>query len=110
MNTKIITALALIAIVTACKKQVGDTTLPAPSTGAKTTYVNVKPIIDVTCISCHNVSNKRGEYYDYNTVKNSVAKIISEIASGSMPKGSAKLSTAELNVIKQWQADGLLEK
>jgi mono/diheme cytochrome c family protein len=110
MNKTILVATGLIAIVVACKKKVGDTTLPAASTGTKTTYVDVKPIIDASCVSCHGANSKDGAYYDYTTVKLSVSKVISEIARGDMPRNAGNLSSAQLNVIKQWDADGLLEK
>jgi hypothetical protein len=109
MKKIILIASTLVITTIACKKK--QTVTPAtPSTGVKTTYVDVKPIIDASCVSCHNTGSRDGVYNDYSTVKASVDKIVSDISSGNMPRGASKLPQTSIDKVKQWQADGLLEK
>jgi mono/diheme cytochrome c family protein len=109
MKKLILIASALVITATACKKD--KTTTTTASTGTKTTYNGaVKAIIDANCAGCHGASSNDGAYYNYATVKASVAIIIQDMDSGKMPKGASKLSATQISSVKQWQADGLLEQ
>jgi uncharacterized membrane protein len=80
---------------------------------------NVKSIIDNNCIVCHNnppVNGASTSLVTYNDVKTSVESIglIGRISSqagdpGAMPLGGPRLPQNFIDIVTQWQADGLLE-
>ncbi|MGE5356600.1 MAG: PKD-like domain-containing protein [Deltaproteobacteria bacterium] len=82
----------------------------------KITYnANIKPIFAVQCGVCHLAGGNHPLKLDnYTAAKGSITEILNrvQLAPGNasfMPKGGSKLSDANINIIKQWQADGLLE-
>ncbi|WP_452596608.1 hypothetical protein [Pontimicrobium sp. MEBiC01747] len=80
---------------------------------------NVKSIIDNNCISCHNnppINGASTSLVTYNDVKTSVESInlINRISAqagdaGAMPLGGPRLPQNFIDIVVQWQADGLLE-
>lgn len=80
---------------------------------------NVKTIIDSNCIFCHSDPPVNGApipLVTYDNVKNAVnnSNLIGRISSqvgepGAMPVGGPRLPQNLIDIIAQWQADGLLE-
>ena len=80
---------------------------------------NVKSIIDNNCIVCHNnppVNGASVPLITYNDVKTAVESIglIGRISAqagdpGAMPLGGPRLPQNFIDIVNQWQADGLLE-
>ena len=93
-----ITACTLV-ILTECKKTAGKVTYNA----------DIKTIIKQNCVSCHGLADSRGEYRNYKTVKASIVIILFDINKGSMPYQKGKLPQQQVDLIQQWQTDGLLE-
>lgn len=85
----------------------GPTTTTTTPTGAKLTYeANAKAIFTNNCIGCHPT------FASYSGVKTNINNILDRIqrdGAGVMPR-SAKMPQVNIDIIKQWQADGLLEK
>lgn len=80
---------------------------------------NVKTIIDNNCIFCHGNPPTNGapnSLVTYDQVKNSVmnANLIARISAqsgetGAMPFGGPRLPQNLIDIIIQWETDGLLE-
>ncbi|WP_460219582.1 hypothetical protein [Psychroserpens sp. MEBiC05023] len=79
---------------------------------------NVKSIIDNNCISCHNNPPINGApislitYTDVRTAIESndlIARISSNDQGFLMPFGGPRLPQNLIDIIVQWEADGLLE-
>jgi len=84
-----------------------------------TYQADVKVIIDNNCISCHSmppVNNAPMPLVLYIQVKNAVENnnLIGRITGAGpgslMPKGGPKLPQSLIDIIIQWEADGLLEQ
>lgn len=78
----------------------------------KVTYIaNIKPLMVSMCTPCHTTGAQAGtmNYSRYDHTKAQINRIISETQSGSMPPSSPKLTTTQINLLKQWITDGLLE-
>lgn len=81
--------------------------------------VNIKPIIDNQCISCHGSIPTNGapnSLVTYQQVKNSVetGNLIEKISlpngdPGLMPLGGSRLSQNIINSFNSWKVNGLLE-
>jgi mono/diheme cytochrome c family protein len=76
---------------------------------------DVKAIIQNNCVVCHSPvgSNPYFPLTDYTATKNTVDNILDRIqrANGDplkMPQGGT-LSPGDINIIKKWKSDGLLE-
>lgn len=74
---------------------------------------DIKPLIQQKCSTCHTSGNGL-IYTDYNTSKSLVDEILRRIQLTSsdgdfMPKNRIPLSNTQINLIKQWKTDGLLE-
>ena len=79
-----------------CKKNNTTATSYIPScSGTKSYSVNVAPLMQSFCVSCHS------NYSSYSQVKSSSASIRSTIVNGSMPKGTS-LTTDQKNNIVCW--------
>lgn len=84
------------------------------------TYIDdVKTIIDNNCISCHSsppVNGAPNSLVLYGEVKNAVLNrnLINRITGNGpgslMPKGGPKLPQNLIDIIIQWETDGLLEQ
>jgi hypothetical protein len=105
-----VTALAVTMI--GCKKEEAAPVVP------KVTFdKDIKPIIVANCGPCHLTGGTQANKWEnYAETKAKVASILDRIqrmptAAGFMPRGkTAAIPTASIDLIKQWQTDGLLEK
>jgi hypothetical protein len=74
---------------------------------------DIKPIIDATCISCHNNGTGIGGFslLTYEEVKDSsesgslIFRIESATGTLSMPLNGPKLSQSKIDLIKLWKAN-----
>lgn len=103
---------ATVFTVAACKKKVAT----SDCAGTTATYiVNVKPILDANCVSCHNVSNKSGGYdlSTYSHAKNAKDAIVGSVQHAAgfapMPQGGSKLDDASIKLINCWSQNGAPE-
>jgi uncharacterized membrane protein len=123
MNLKnffVLTSFAVI--VMGCSSDNSDTlsNTPNPNTTVVTYKQNVKSIIDNNCISCHAAVPVNGapmSLVTYDQVKSAVQNLglISRISlsngnSSLMPKGGPRLPQATIDVVVEWQQDGLLQE
>lgn len=85
--------------------------------GDVTYNANVKSIIDANCVSCHSNGNVAAFRLltNYNEVKNAVENgglleriQLQDAEPGVMPQ-TGRMSQAKIDVILQWNQDGLLE-
>lgn len=117
---KILLVISICIAVLSCSNDSEDDlidSIPIPNT---VTYVdNVKTIIDNNCISCHSDPPVNGApipLVSYSQVKDAVLNkdLIGRItgsSSGSlMPLGGPKLPQNLIDIIIQWETDGLLEQ
>lgn len=72
--------------------------------------VGVQGFIQSKCSPCHVSGGTRTDYTVFNNAKNSIDNIISRTNSGSMPQGGPQLSQEEIDLFRQWKADGLKEQ
>ena len=83
------------------------------------TYTEVKPIIDGACLNCHSNPPQNGApmpLVNYDNVKEAVLNrnLLNKISknegdNGLMPLGGPRLPQSSINIISQWEEDGLLE-
>ncbi|MDG5492117.1 hypothetical protein [Psychroserpens sp. SPM9] len=120
MKTKKTLYIIVLAVTFCCtsvsEEDLIDTT-PVPMT---VTYeANIKTIINTNCIICHNNPPVNGApitLVTYNDVKNAVENngLISRISSNDlsflMPFGGPRLPQSTIDLIIQWETDGLLEE
>ena len=117
MRKKILTIsvfiLFLAVTISSCKKE----KLITPSCdGTVASYtLNIKTIIDNNCnnASCHGAGSSKGDFTTYTGLKPFLdnGKFKSSVLDNqTMPQGSAKLSSDELNKIKCWQESNYPEK
>jgi cytochrome c553 len=110
----ILSLLVLFVVFYGCKK---DDPVVIP----KTTFVDVAKITALNCVPCHlansgaNFEARKKHVDNYVIAKEYATQIVDRIqrdptAAGFMPRGKAKLSDADIAVVKAWIADGLLEK
>lgn len=116
----------IILLITICTATLGCTYVseddlmdvtPLPD---NITYVdNVKSIIDNNCISCHSDPPKNGapmplvlfeEVKDAVENRNLIGRITGDGPGSLMPKGGPKLPQNLIDILIQWEADGLLEQ
>jgi cytochrome c553 len=118
---KLILMLSVVSFslfVSSCKK---DEAAPAVVVVPKVTFAKVAPILKTNCAPCHEVNGganfeARKKFVENFSISKEFANGIADriqretTAAGFMPRGKAKLSDADIGTIKQWIADGLLEK
>lgn len=95
-----------------------DLTIPLTSNTTKYTQ-NIKPIIDNNCVVCHGNSPSGGaqtSLVTYNQVKASILNngLIDRVsrmqgASGMMPYQGTRLPQTTIDLLSDWNTDGLLE-
>lgn len=95
-----------------------DLTIPKVLTTTKY-FQDVKPIIDNNCISCHGATPSNGapmSLVTYAQVKDAVESGVlidrisrSQGAAGMMPSQGTRLPQATIDLIIDWNTDGLLE-
>jgi len=83
----------------------------------KITYVvNVKSIFTTSCTPCHLAGGANpNKWDDYTQAKGKIAVILDRVqrtpgSVGFMPQVGTQLTAAQIATLKQWVADGLLEK
>lgn len=83
------------------------------------TYNDVKPIIDNNCILCHSdppINGAPMPLLTYNNVKQAVENrnLIERVSATDlgflMPLGGPRLPQNLIDIVTQWEADGLLEE
>lgn len=98
---------------------VGNTTFTNVYTvtvNAPTTFnTDIQPLIASKCTPCHVAGGSQQNFTVYNNAKTKITSILDRIqraqgSAGAMPQGGPALSTAEINLIKKWQTDGLKEQ
>lgn len=122
MKTKIMYSILLLnALVLGCTAVSEDDLIEVTILEDEVISYNahVKAIIDTNCISCHNSPPVNGapmSLLTYNNVKAAVENLdlIDRISSDNlgfvMPFGGPRLPQAVIDVVIQWEAEGLLEE
>lgn len=112
LSAVVLIFLALMSCETKTFEDISDNT-PVPE--IVTYNKDVKTIIQNNCVVCHSPtgSNPYFPLTDYTVTKNAIDNILDRIqrANGDpqkMPQGGT-LSPDNINIIKKWKADGLLE-
>lgn len=127
MNVKILTMkklfilsiFSLMFIFLSCSSDSEEEIIPVPDPDPpidnNITYAaNVKAIIDNTCVRCHNNPPINGAPMPLTTFQNvrdavTGRGLINRVENGSMPPNGTDLTSAEIQVIKDWQAGGFKE-
>ena len=121
---KILSLFQLLAVIftfSSCvNHSIDDLTEPIPPVDFVTYNEHVKTIIDNNCIFCHSsppVNGAPNSLITYDQVKNSVlnTNLIGRISAqtgetGAMPFGGPRLPQNLIDIITQWETDGLLEQ
>lgn len=122
MKTKNYLPLAVFtSILMACTNDNPETLMDNKPIGGIVTYKqNVKSIIDNNCISCHGTTPTNGapmSLVTYIQVKNAIENrgLLNRISLNNgnsllMPQGGPRLPQATIDIVAQWQEDGLLEE
>ena len=112
--------LAFILTLSSCSKHtlddIKDEAEPIPET---VVYQDIKPIIDGACLACHSNPPQNGapmSLTSYENVKEAVVNrgLIFKISknegdNGLMPLGGPRLPQSAIDLIVEWNNDGLLE-
>ncbi|WP_234109293.1 c-type cytochrome [Chryseobacterium sp. R2A-55] len=109
--------VTIIFSVTSCDTRTYDEISPKVVIPPKVTYnQDVKQIIISNCVTCHSAVGAANFYplTDYSLVKNAIDNILDRVQKpagdpGKMPQGGS-LSTTNIDILKKWKADGLLEQ
>lgn len=119
MKAKILTLLLIACSVFNCTSVSEDDLIEVAPIPIAVTYIdNVKSIIDTNCISCHSNPPINGApiaLATFENVKSAVENngLITRISSDDlgflMPFGGPKLPQSTIDIIIQWEAEGLLE-
>ncbi len=83
------------------------------------TYLDIKPAIDNNCLNCHSNPPQNGAPMSLVTYDNVVEAVLNrelldrisrnEGEDGMMPLGGPRLPQSTIDLIFQWEEDGLLE-
>ena len=119
MKTKHILFILIGSLTFNCSNVSEEDLIDATPIPTTVTYIdNVKSIIDNNCIACHSDPPVNGapiSLVTYENVKNAVenngllSRISSDDLSFSMPFGGPRLPQNTIDIIIQWEADGLIE-
>ncbi|MFP4844716.1 hypothetical protein [Winogradskyella sp. PE311] len=119
MKKKNIIPVLLLLLAFSCSNNSEDDLTEDISIEDTVTYlVNIKPIIDNNCIICHNnppVNGAPNALTDFNSVKdavqnrNLIGRISTNDLSSVMPLGGPRLPQNLIDLIMQWETDGLIE-
>lgn len=112
---KLIILSATIFLIS-CESRTYDEISDQTPLTATVKYVNnVKPIFDANCIICHSAGGSANfqPLTSYDEVKTNIEEILIRIQKPNgnplkMPQGGA-LSQQNIEIIKKWKADGLLQ-
>ena len=113
--------LVFSGFLMACSNDNPDTLMEdIPNENAVTYKQNVKSIIDNNCISCHAATPVNGapmSLVTYAQVKNTIQNrgLLNRISLNNgnsllMPQGGPRLPQTTIDIVAQWQQDGLLEE
>jgi hypothetical protein len=105
--------VAFSVLISSCSKKEEEVIVP------KVTYAkDVKSILATSCTPCHLAGGVRANKWDdYTATKNNITAILDRVqraptATGFMPRAGSPnppLTAAQIDVLKKWQTDGLLE-
>jgi len=121
MKPKILFPLMVFAsFLMSCSNDNPDTLMEdMPVDGMITYKQNVKSIIDNNCISCHATTPRNGapmSLVTYDQVKNAIQNrgLLNRISLNNgnsllMPQGGPRLPQTTIDIVSQWQQEGLLE-
>jgi hypothetical protein len=109
-KTTLYLILLCVIIFAGCTKTGGggDPTPKDPCSGISFTFLmDVQPIINTSCTSCHgaNSTNSGGPLTDYNLIFAKRTNIKYQIENGFMPKAGS-ITTAQKNTIICWINSG----
>ena len=118
---KIVLLVFTISILFSCTNVSEDDLIDTQPLPMIVTYNdNVKTIIDNNCLNCHIQPPVNGATIPlliYDNVKNAVlnSNLINRISSqagesGAMPFGAPRLPQSLIDLVIQWETDGLLEQ
>lgn len=113
--------LVFASFLVACSNDNPDTLMEdMPNEDAITYQQNVKSIIDNNCISCHAATPINGapmSLVTYTQVKNAIQSrgLLNRISLNNgnsllMPQGGPRLPQSTIDIVAQWQQDGLLNE
>lgn len=116
----LLTTIATFTFLTNCTSVSEDDLIEEQPVPTTVTYnKDIKPIIDNNCIFCHApppVNGAPNALINYTQVKNAVenSNLINRVSSqagqpGAMPFGGPRLPQSTIDLIIQWNDDGLLE-
>jgi uncharacterized membrane protein len=116
---KKLTLLAIVALLSttiySCKKD--EVVVPAVIIPKVTYNADIKAILVLRCTPCHLAAGTNpNKWDDFTQASAKVATILDRIqrtpgTTGAMPRGAtAQIPADEIAKIKQWVADGTLEK
>ena len=116
---KIIPVLIIFAFIFSCSNVSEDDLIEEVIIDDIVTYdLNIKPIIDSNCIICHNnppVNGAPNALTDFNGVKdavqnrNLIGRISTNDLSSVMPLGGPRLPQNLIDLVIQWEQEGLAE-
>jgi cytochrome c553 len=114
----VIALVLLAAIVFSYCSSTKKATASAPPVVMKINYqANVASIVQANCTPCHfpDKGGNKKPLDSYASVSSQIDDLLRRVQlnptdRGFMPNRHPKLSDSTINVLKQWKADGLLEK
>ncbi len=116
---KILTLLISFSFLLSCTNHTIDDISEEEEIIENVTYQNVKGTFDSQCTSCHSNPTQNGApmpLVNYQNVKEAVMNrgLLDRISrqegeDGLMPFGGPRLPQSTIDLIFQWNADGLLE-
>lgn len=111
-SKKVLLLFFIVATLSSCLTNVDEEEVVDPGTvdpcETITFSLNVKPIIDNNCISCHSAGGGQVPNLEtYNAVAANAAIVKSEVVSKDMPIGGS-LTNEEISAIVCWVDSGAL--
>ncbi|MEO8173339.1 MAG: cytochrome c [Sediminibacterium sp.] len=111
-------AVGAVTLFTYCSSTKNSTSSETKPVVKKISYQeNVMTVIAANCAPCHfpDKGGNKKPLNTYTAVSANIDDILRRIQlapteRGFMPNKKAKLADADINTIKQWKADGLMEK
>lgn len=118
-NSKYLIFASLFILLSCNNNSEDDLTNPIASSNTTKYFQDVKPIIDNNCIICHGATPSNGapmSLVTYAQVKDAVQNrgLLDRIsraqgAPGMMPNQGMRLPQTKIDLIFDWNTDGLLE-
>ena len=78
-------------------------------TTAVTYTKDIQPILNTSCVGCHGTGSAIGSLNTFSDAKSLNDNVITRISNGSMPQGSAQLSSCKINKFKAWKNQGYIQ-